>query len=79
MYILLFLVSILLLSVLVHALLSWIFSEPPEDRQSLAEPHKPPRSFQNPRTWAAFHRLVAQRPARLGYRRDKRGRFRKMP
>lgn len=78
MYILLFLITILLLSFFVHALLSWTFSEPPEDCEAAGERLKPPRSFYNPRTWAAYHRLAAQRPAKLSYRRDKRGRFRKM-
>ena len=58
--------------------LSWLLSETSEERQTREERERPPRSFYNPRTWAAFRRLVRTRPQLLMYRRDKKGRFRKL-
>ncbi len=61
-----------------HFFLSWLLVETSEDRETEGGHARPPRSFYNPRTWAAFRRLTAKRPALLMYRRDKKGRFRKL-
>lgn len=61
-----------------HFFLSWLLAEMPEDRDSEGQIVRPPRNFYNPRTWEAFRRLTAKRPALLMYRRDKNGRFRKL-
>ena len=59
-----------------HALLSWLLVESEEQGEG-SEPRRR-RSFYDPRTWAAFRRLLSKRPALLTYRRDRLGRFRKM-
>lgn len=61
-----------------HVFLSWLLAEAADDRDGRAEAARPPRSFYNPRTWDAFRRLARKRPALLMYRRDKKGRFRKL-
>ena len=61
-----------------HFFLSWLLAEMPEDRDSHGQIVRRRRNFYNPRTWEAFRRLTAKRPALLMYRRDKKGRFRKL-
>ena len=61
-----------------HVFLSWLLGEASEGEGEAGERQRPPRSFYNPRTWAAFRRLTAKRPPLLMYRRDKNGRFRKL-
>ncbi len=59
-----------------HQFLSWLLVDAEEGQGE--DRHRPPRSFYNPRTWAAFRRLIRKRPALLTYRRDRFGRFRKL-
>jgi hypothetical protein len=65
------------LALALQVFLSWAFAESPEDGTSDG-PTRSPRSFYNYRTWTAFHRLLSRRPPLLTYRRDRRGRFRKL-
>lgn len=69
----LFLVFALLAVFGVRWLLFWSLPEPQEDTV-VVEPPANPAVFYNPRSWATFQ----PRPL-ISYRRDKRGRFRKMP
>ncbi len=73
MSILLFLAALLLAVLAIRWFLFWSLPELPED---VAVPEVPdhPSLFYDPRTWAVFH----PRPL-ISYRRDKKGRFRKMP
>ena len=74
MYILLFLIVILASSLAVRSFLSWTFAEVPEDSAPFEEPPLDSSRFYDPRTWAIFQPIPL-----ISYRRDKRGRFRKMP
>ena len=74
MYILLFLIFILASALAVRSFLSWTFAEVPEDSASFEESPLDPSRFYDPRTWAIFQPIPL-----ISYRRDKRGRFRKMP
>jgi hypothetical protein len=76
MYVLLVLILLLALIGGLYFVLSWSLAETPEDLDH--ERTRNPRSFYDPRTWAAYHRLVAQKPPLLSSRRDRQGRFRKM-
>jgi hypothetical protein len=51
--------------------------EVPEDSLADDRPANP-SSFYDPRTWTAFHRFMGSGNLLLTYRRDKRGRFRKV-
>ncbi len=77
MYFLLFLIILSALGVLTYAGLQWMLAETLEDGAA-SQPPRAPRSFYNPRTWAAFHRLASRKALLLTYRRDRRGRFRKV-
>lgn len=74
MYILLFLIAIVAAVLLARWFLFWTFPELPEDVGPAQVSQPEPATFYDPRTWAIFH----PRPL-ISYRRDKRGRFRKMP
>jgi hypothetical protein len=74
MYILLLLIVVLASALAVRSFLFWTFPEVPDDIHFETEPPPNPSIFYDPRTWAIFQ----PRPL-LSYRRDKRGRFRKMP
>lgn len=56
----------------------WLLPEAPEDDLGGSEGTRRPRDFYDVRTWVAYQRWTRQKPALLAYRRDKRGRFRKM-
>ncbi len=73
MYILLFLILVLLSALAMTWLLSWTLQESPEDVSRPEEAIGNPSVFYDPRTWAIFQPIPL-----LSYRRDKRGRFRKM-
>ena len=72
------LVLILLMAAIagLYFTLSWSLEETPDDLED--ERIRNPRSFYDPRTWAAYHRLVGQKPLLISSRRDRQGRFRKM-
>ena len=74
LYILLLLIVLVASALAVRSFLYWSFPEAPEeDRREAELPARPPIFF-DPRTWAMFQpRLL------ISYRRDKQGRFRKMP
>ncbi len=74
MYILLFAITILAIALAIRSFLYWTFPEVPEDSTSFQEPPLQPSNFYDPRTWAIFKPMTL-----IGYRRDKKGRFRKMP
>ena len=76
MYVLLVLILLLGLIAGLYFTLSWSLAEEPEDLDD--ERTRNPRSFYDPRTWAAYHRLVGQRQLLISSRRDRQGRFRKM-
>jgi hypothetical protein len=73
MYILLFLIVVLMSALAVRWLLGWTLAEMPEDVGRFNEEVQNPSVFYDPRTWAIFQPIPL-----LSYRRDKRGRFRKM-
>jgi hypothetical protein len=73
MYILLFLIVVLMSALAVRWLLGWTLEEMPEDVGRFNEEVRNPSVFYDPRTWAIFQPIPL-----LSYRRDKRGRFRKM-
>ncbi len=77
MYFLLLLTILLGLGIITYAGLHWTLAETTEDEPA-SQPTRAPRNFYNPRTWAAFHRLVGRKTLLLTYRRDRRGRFRKV-
>lgn len=68
-----FLVFVLLGIFAVRWFLFWSIPEVADD-SSIAEPPEHPSLFYDPRTWAIFQPKLL-----ISYRRDKRGRFRKMP
>ena len=74
MSILLFLIVALAMALTVRWFLFWTFPEMPEDISSSHPSQSDPSSFYDPRTWMIF-----QTKPLISYRRDKRGRFRKMP
>ena len=74
MYILLFLSASLAAVLLGRWFLFWTFPELPDDVAPAGDPQVDPSVFYDPRTWAIF-----QPKTLISYRRDKRGRFRKMP
>jgi hypothetical protein len=76
MYILLVLMLTLGLVTGLYLTLSWSLAETPEDIGN--ERIEEPRSYYDPRTWAAYHFLLGQKPILISSRRDRRGRFRKM-
>jgi hypothetical protein len=76
MYILLVLILLLALIAGGYLIISWSLTEVPEDIED--ERTHDPRSFYDPRTWAAYHFLIGQKPLLISSRRDRRGRFRKM-
>jgi|GEM_PF-5024492 len=76
MYILLVLILILALVAGLYVTLSWSLAETPEDVAD--ERSQEPRSYYDPRTWAALHFLLGEKPLLISSRRDRRGRFRKM-
>jgi hypothetical protein len=76
MYVLLVLILILALVAGLYLTLSWSLAETPEDVSD--ERIQEPRSYYDPRTWAAYHFLLGQKPLLISSRRDRRGRFRKM-
>ena len=79
MYILLFFFAALLVGFGLRWLVEWALAETPEDSGSSWQLDRDPRNFNNPRTWAAYQRLLRwQRPVLISSRRDRRGRFRKM-
>ena len=63
--------------IMLHVLVAWLMSDQTEDEDA-------PRlkvlflPAYNPRAWPIVKRWLAERPKRLTYRRDKRGRFRKL-
>jgi hypothetical protein len=73
MYILLFLILVLMSALAMALLLSWTLQDTPDDVSNSDEPIENPSVFYDPRTWAIFQPIPL-----LSYRRDKRGRFRKM-
>lgn len=73
MYILLFLIVVLTSALALRWLLGWTLQEMPEDVIRPDEAIENPSVFYDPRTWAIFQPIPL-----LSYRRDKRGRFRKM-
>jgi hypothetical protein len=73
MSILLFVAALLAAVLAIRWFLFWTLPELPED-VAVAEAPDHPSLFYDPRTWAVFH----PKPL-LSYRRDKKGRFRKMP
>ena len=74
MYILLFLIVVLASALAARSFLSWTLAEVPEDSSSFDEQPLDASRFYDPRTWAIFQPIPL-----ISYRRDKRGRFRKMP
>ena len=78
MYMLLFLAVLLALVVWASWFLCWTVAEAPDDDAASDERRRNPRNFYDPRTWAAYQRWTRHRPLLLSYRRDKRGRFRKL-
>lgn len=74
MYILLFAVSILAIAFAIRSFLYWTFPELPEDSSRFEEQPASPSIFYDPRTWVIFKPMTL-----ISYRRDKKGRFRKMP
>ena len=76
MYILLILSLLLALFGAMYFILSWSLADASEHADD--ERTQDPRSFYDPRTWAAYHRLLGQKPLLLSSRRDRQGRFRKM-
>jgi hypothetical protein len=74
MYILLFLSVVLMSALAVRWFFFWSFPDIPEDVGLEREGESNPSVFFDPRTWAMFQ----PRPL-ISYRRDRRGRFRKMP
>jgi hypothetical protein len=77
MYILLALVVPLAVGFGLYRLLFWTLEETAEESAHL-EMARQKRGFYNPQVWSVFNRIFPERPPLLGYRRDKRGRFRKM-
>lgn len=77
MYILLALIVLLTIGIALYRFLGWTFEESLEDGGE-ADRGRDTARFYNPQAWSVFNRLFPQRPPLLGYRRDKRGRFRKM-
>lgn len=74
MYFLLFLVALLTGALAVRWFLVWSFPDIPEDVALEREAEPNPAIFFDPRTWAMF-----QPKPLISYRRDRKGRFRKMP
>jgi hypothetical protein len=74
MYILLLLIVVLASALAVRCFLFWTFPDAPEDVATEPELPASPSLFYDPRSWAMFQ----PRPL-ISYRRDRRGRFRKMP
>jgi hypothetical protein len=68
---------VLLLMIAAPVLLVWMFAEPAQDVDL------PPRtrfvSFHDGRIWRTFQGWFGNRPLQLVYRRDDRGRFRRVP
>ena len=73
MYILLFLILVLAAALALRWLLGWTLPEIPEDVACSDDRIQNPSVFYDPRTWVIFQPIPL-----LSYRRDKRGRFRKM-
>ncbi len=67
----------LAVAVAVHLLFHWLMFEPPEEDIQVSPADS--ARFYDSRSWLAFRCFFEEKPLRLGYRRDKRGRFRKMP
>ena len=78
MYLLLLLAVALALVLWLSWFLSWTVAEAPEDSAASEEQRRNRRNFYDPRTWAAYQRWTRHRPLLISYRRDKRGRFRKL-
>jgi len=74
MYILLFLLVAIATAFAVRSFFFWTFPELPEDISLTPEAPTNPSAFYDPRTWAMFQPKIL-----ISYRRDKKGRFRKMP
>jgi len=73
-YILLLLIVLVASALAVRSFLYWTFPEAPEDDRRETEPPAHAPFFFDPRTWAMFQPKLL-----ISYRRDKKGRFRKMP
>jgi hypothetical protein len=67
MYVLLVLILILALVAGLYLTLSWSLAETPED--SADERIQEPRSYYDPRSWAAYHFLLGQKPVLISSRR----------
>jgi hypothetical protein len=78
MYILLVLVVLAAVGGVLYRLLFWTLEETVEESDASDRAARERNSY-NPHGWTVFNRLFPQRPPLLGYRRDKRGRFRKLP
>ncbi len=74
MSVLLLLVALVGSVLAVRWFLYWSIPEIPEDVSTAADQPANPALFYDPRTWAIFQPIPL-----ISYRRDKKGRFRKMP
>jgi hypothetical protein len=71
-------ISALVIGVALHLLVLWLMFEPREDGSDLP-PQRHWAGFYDPRNWTDIKRWLEAKPLRLTYRRDKSGRFRKLP